>query len=68
MILATNVKILDEFGFQLILDDSKKLLGVNLVYKSKILTKKRFTKPKMVINFAQEKKIISEVINEYFRM
>jgi hypothetical protein len=42
MILATNIKSAKDFGFQLILNESKFVVGVNLLCNRKILIKKRF--------------------------
>lgn len=67
MKLATNIKSVKEFGFQLILDETKFVIGVNLLYNKKILIKKRFTESIVIINQTAEKELVNKVIMECFQ-
>ena len=66
MILATNIKSVKGFGFKLILDDSKFVVGVNLLCNKKILIKKRFKEARFITNQNEEIDIVNQVILECF--
>jgi hypothetical protein len=64
MKLATNIKKISNVGFQLILDDSSSVIGVNLLCDKKILLKKRFNVAIKIKNSIEEKELVNQVIIE----
>jgi len=66
MMLATNIKSAKDFGFQLILNESKLVVGVNLLYNKKILIKKRFNESIIINNQIEELELVNQVIMECF--
>jgi len=67
MNIATNIKPVNEFGFQLILSESNSIVGVNLLFNKKILIKKRFAKVLNINSKYEEDELIRTIINEYLR-
>lgn len=66
MMLATNIKSAKDFGFQLILNESKFVVGINLLYNKKILIKKRFNVSIIINNQNEELELVNQVIMECF--
>ncbi len=62
MKVATNIKRINDFGFQLILNEASQVEGVNLLNGKKILVKKRFAKAIKIMNEVEEKKLVNKVI------
>ncbi len=64
MKIATNIKKISNVGFQLILDDSSSVIGVNLLCDKKILLKKRFNVAIKINNSTEEMELVNQVIIE----
>lgn len=67
MKIATQPTYTQKIGYQLILDDRKQIIGINLMLDKKILSKKRYDNPLHLssqneIN-AFAKKFVKETIN-----
>ena len=50
MIITKRVVPVSQFGYQVILDDSKKIVGMNLVLGESILLKKQYAKPIIILS------------------
>ena len=66
MKLATNIKKIDDFGFQLIIENSE-VLGVNILISKKILVKKRFEIPVSINSKKEEIQLVNSVIIEILK-
>lgn len=64
MKIATNIRKPKDMGFQLILNDSGNIIGVNLLCKSKILIKKRFDNPVLITNKQEENDLVNRVFSD----
>ena len=45
MKIATQIAYTQKVGYQLILDDQKRVIGINLILDKKVLSKKRYDNP-----------------------
>ena len=68
MKIATNVKKLDEFGFQIILNESNQVMGINLLLKQKIILKHRFKKARETRNSQEERELVRQVLMEILQL
>lgn len=65
MIIATNIRKAECIGFQLILDEKMKVIGINLLCNNKILVKKRFDNALAIKNKAAENEFVNQIFTEY---
>lgn len=66
MKIATKIRCAKDVGFQLILDDSYLVIGVNLLCNKKILLKKRFDKAIHIKSQLEETALVNQVFCECF--
>lgn len=64
MKIAVNPKVLNSFGYQVIISDDFKAIGINLVCGKKILWKKRFKYPKIIVSAKEECELAQKIIFE----
>lgn len=67
MKIATNVKPLGFFGYQLILNEDLMTIGVNVLCGRKILRKERFRNPCWVKGIADEERLVYKTIEEILK-
>ncbi len=68
MKIATNIKRLDEFGFQIILNESNQVIGINLLLKRKIMLKHRFKNARETRNSLEEKELVHKLLIERLQL
>ena len=56
MKIATQITYTQKIGYQLILNDQKQIIGINLILYKKILSKKRYDNP---LHMSSQNEIIS---------
>lgn len=59
MELVANIRPIESLGYQIIFDDMKRIVSINLLYNNKILVKNRLSKPIMAI----DNTIINDLVN-----
>lgn len=65
MKIATNIKHASDFGFQLIIDDSNLISGINLYCGKQMLVKHKFPESISISNLTEEKKLVNGIIISY---
>ncbi len=66
MKIATNVRPIEGIGYQLVFDNSKRIVSINLLYDNKILIKNKFSEPIVVNSDKNIKDIVDSTVLEYF--
>lgn len=64
MNLATNIIQATDIGYQLVFNDSFRVLGINLLIKDKILIKKRFNNAIEIVSKQQEIALVHRIFIE----
>lgn len=67
MKIATNVKPLGFFGYQLIFNEELMVIGVNVLHGRKILRRERFKRPCWVKGIADEERLVYKTIEELLK-
>lgn len=65
MKLATNIKTANDFGVQLILNESGLVIGINLLCEKRILVKHRFSDAIEITSISEENKLVNKVLTGY---
>ena len=65
MKLATNIKKATDFGFQLILNESGLVIGINLLCEKRILVKHRFSDAIEIGSVREENKLVNKLLANY---
>ena len=64
MKLAMNIKRPLDIGYQLILNDSYRVMGINILCKEKVLVKKRFDDAIEINSLLKETELVNRVFIE----
>ncbi len=65
MKIATNIISIEGFGYQLIVDDVKRIVSINLLYNNKILVKNKLAEPIVINNDTVIKDLVDTTVLEY---
>jgi hypothetical protein len=66
MKIASNIKPVTSLGYQLIFDEAKRIISINLLHDKKILVKNRLTNPIELNDDINVKDLVDSAVLEYF--
>lgn len=67
MKIAVNPKMFDNIGYQIILNEEFKAIGVNILFDKKIMNKERFKNPILISSQKEEYALAQRMIESFFK-
>lgn len=65
MKLATNIRSIKNFGYQLVFDNTKRIISINILYNNKILVKDKLSKPILETDNIAINELVESILLKY---